>query len=64
MAHHGSLADKKAGYLEIGEFNFSWPAENGTYYDIGSLNYTLPSGTHKMNISLRKGYYHLTKIIF
>lgn len=44
MAHHGTLADKKAGYLEIGEVNFSWPGDNGTYHDFGSVNYTLPSG--------------------
>ncbi|KAJ0179943.1 hypothetical protein K1T71_004534 [Dendrolimus kikuchii] len=41
---HTSLSERKPGYLEIGEFNFSWPGENGTLQDFGSLNYTMPSG--------------------
>lgn len=44
MAHHGTLADKKTNYLEIGELNFSWPGENGSFHDLGSVNYTLASG--------------------
>lgn len=43
MSHSG-LSSIKAEYLEIGEYNFSWPGENGTYHDFGSVNYTMPSG--------------------
>ncbi|CAB3242892.1 unnamed protein product [Arctia plantaginis] len=35
---------KKSEFLEIGEYNFSWPGENGTFQDFGSVNYTMPSG--------------------
>ncbi|XP_052738444.1 popeye domain-containing protein 3 isoform X2 [Bicyclus anynana] len=38
------LSDVKSEYLEIGEYNFSWPGENGTLQDFGSVNYTMPSG--------------------
>ncbi|XP_049865940.1 popeye domain-containing protein 3-like isoform X2 [Pectinophora gossypiella] len=41
MAHQGSLADVKHEFIEIGEYNFSWPGDNGTF---GPVNYTLPSG--------------------
>lgn len=40
---HGVFA-KKSDFLEIGEYNFSWPGENGTFQDFGSVNYTMPSG--------------------
>ncbi|XP_032511353.2 popeye domain-containing protein 3-like isoform X1 [Danaus plexippus] len=40
----GSLSSVKKKYMEIGEYNFSWPGENGTFHDFGSLNYTMPSG--------------------
>lgn len=43
MAHGGVFA-KKSDYLEIGEYNFTWPGENGTFQDFGSVNYTMPSG--------------------
>lgn len=41
---HGGVFAKKSEYLEIGEYNFSWPGENGTFQDFGSVNYTMPSG--------------------
>ncbi|XP_013188710.2 popeye domain-containing protein 3 [Amyelois transitella] len=34
----------KADFLEISEYNFTWPGENGTFHDFGSVNYTMPSG--------------------
>ncbi|KAJ8732101.1 hypothetical protein PYW08_014831 [Mythimna loreyi] len=40
---HGVFA-KKSDFLEIGEYNFSWPGENGTFQDFGAVNYTMPSG--------------------
>lgn len=43
MSHSG-LSSVKAEYLEVGEYNFSWPGENGTFQDFGSINYTMPSG--------------------
>lgn len=41
----GGLLDVRSEYLEIGEYNFSWPGENGSFHDFGSVNYTMPSGT-------------------
>ncbi|GBP44392.1 Popeye domain-containing protein 3 [Eumeta japonica] len=38
------LSNIHSGYLEISEHNFSWPGENGTFQDLGSVNYTMPSG--------------------
>ncbi|CAH0727767.1 unnamed protein product, partial [Brenthis ino] len=44
MSHRG-LSDVKSEYLEIGQYNFTWPGENGTLqHDFGSVNYTMPSG--------------------
>lgn len=44
MSHRG-LSDVKGEYLEIGQYNFSWPGENGTLQqDFGTINYTMPSG--------------------
>ena len=51
MSHRG-LSDVKSEYLEIGQYNFSWPGENGTLQqDFGSINYTMPSGKKKINIT-------------
>lgn len=44
MSSRGGLSETKTEYLEIGEYNFSWPSENGTFHDFGSVNYTMPSG--------------------
>lgn len=33
-------------YLEISEYNFTWPGENGTFQDPGVMNYTMPSGNY------------------
>lgn len=43
------LSSLKAEYLEVGEYNFSWPGENGTFQDFGSVNYTMPSGKEQHN---------------
>lgn len=43
---NGGVFGKKSDYLEIGEYNFSWPGENGTFQDFGSVNYTMPSGNN------------------
>lgn len=40
------LAGGRTEYLEIGEYNFAWPSDNGTFHDFGSVNYTMPSGTY------------------
>lgn len=39
-----ALLGIKTDYLGISEYNYSWPGENGTYQDFGSVNYTMPSG--------------------
>lgn len=43
---HGGFTGRKSDFLEIGELNFSWPVENGSYHDFGSVNYTMPSGKY------------------
>lgn len=43
MSHRG-LSETKTEYLEIGEYNFTWPGENGSLHDFGAINYTMPSG--------------------
>lgn len=53
MPHSGVFA-KKSDYLEIGEYNFSWPGENGTFQDFGSVNYTMPSGKRIHTVRLSK----------
>ncbi|XP_053602299.1 popeye domain-containing protein 3-like isoform X2 [Plodia interpunctella] len=34
----------KSDFLEISEYNYTWPGENGTLQDFGTINYTMPSG--------------------
>lgn len=51
---HSALLGIKSEYLEISEYNFSWPGENGTYQDFGSVNYTMPSGKHEISIATNK----------
>lgn len=46
---HGVFA-KKSDFLEIGEYNFTWPGENGTFHDFGSVNYTMPSGKYRNRV--------------
>lgn len=57
MSHRG-LSDAKSEYLEIGEYNFSWPGANGTFQDFGSMNYTMPSG---MDVFLYKLFFYHVK---
>lgn len=40
----GSLSSVQTNYLEIREYNFSWPGDNGTLQDVGTVNYTMPLG--------------------
>lgn len=42
MSQHSALLELKSEYLEINEYNFTWPGENGTFHDLGSINYTMP----------------------
>lgn len=41
---YSSLSSIKKEFLEIGEYNFTWPGENGTFQDFGTVNYTMPTG--------------------
>ncbi|CAF4778565.1 unnamed protein product [Pieris macdunnoughi] len=43
MSNRG-LSETKTEYLEIGEYNFTWPGDNGSLHDFGAINYTMPSG--------------------
>ncbi|XP_022117161.1 popeye domain-containing protein 3 [Pieris rapae] len=43
MSNRG-LSETKTEYLEIGEYNFTWPGDNGSSHDFGAINYTMPSG--------------------
>lgn len=46
MMSNQGLFGKRADYLEIGEYNFSWPGYNGSLHDFGSINYTMPTGEY------------------
>ncbi|KAG7299419.1 hypothetical protein JYU34_016372, partial [Plutella xylostella] len=44
MSQGGLSGVQAENHVEVGDYNYSWPGENGTFQDMGSVNYSMPLG--------------------